>query len=297
MESRIVKSWDDRIFDFINTAILAIIMLMVLYPLIFIVSSSFSTSDQVFMGKVIFLPKNFTVMSYIKVFQDSSILTGYRNTILYTSVGTFINLVMNISAAYPLSRRTFKGRNAIMFFISFTMLFSGGLIPSYLLIRNLKLYDTFWVMVLPNALSVVNIIIMRTYFQSTVPDELFDSAFIDGCSNFRALFNIVLPLSKAVIAVIGMYYAVGHWNAYFSALIYIRSESRYPLQLILRSILIQNSLSSEMVLSAESFIEQASYAETIKYSVIVVSSLPVLLIYPFIQKYFVKGVMIGAIKG
>lgn len=288
---------DDRTFDLVNTVLLVLITLVVLYPLVFIVSASFSTSDQVLMGKVVLLPRNFTLGSYEKVMQDTSILTGYRNTIAYTIVGTSINLLMNILAAYPLSRKTFASRNAIMFFVSFTMLFSGGLIPSYLLIRQLGLYDTFWVMVLPNALSAVNIIIMRTYFQSTVPEELFESAFIDGCSNIRALFSLVLPLSKAVIAVIGMYYAVGHWNAYFNALIYIRSDARYPLQLVLRQILIQNTLTNEMVLTAESFAEQANYAETIKYAVIVVSSLPVLMIYPFIQKYFVKGVMIGAIKG
>ena len=293
------KSLDGRIFDFINTFLLVLILLIIALPLVFIINASFSNSSKVLLGEVFLFPKGFQTLSYSRVLSDSSILSGYKNTIMYTLVGTCVNLVMTVLAAYPLSLKTFAARNVIMFLITFTMLFSGGLIPTYLVIRSLGLLDTFWVMVIPNAVGVTNIIIMRTFFGTTIPAELYDAAHIDGCSKVAALIKIVLPLSKAVLAVIGLFYALGHWNSYFNAIIYLSSDSKYPLQLILRRILILNRPSADMLASADSMslAEQAEYAETIKYAAIIISSLPVLLIYPFIQKYFVQGVMIGAIKG
>ena len=297
MKTAKVNARDAELFDVVNTSILILILAVVLYPLIFIVSASLSSSNKVLLGEIVLLPKEFSVESYIRVFSDKSILSGFKNTFMYTAVGTSVNVFMSVLAAYPISRKSFAIRNVMMFFITFTMLFSGGLIPSYLVIRSLGLLDNFWVMVLPSALSVGNIIIMRTFFQTTIPNELYEAAYIDGCSNILALTQIVLPLSKAIIAVIGLFYAVGHWNSYFNALIYLKTESKFPLQLVLRSILIKNVLTTDMFADANIMGEQQNYAESIKYSVIIVSSLPVMLIYPFIQKYFVKGVMIGAIKG
>lgn len=285
----------DVIFELIINVLIVIIILIVLYPLIFVVSASLSNPMKIMQGEVWLLPKEFTLSSYEKVFRDPSILTGYRNTILYTVVGTAINLVMTIMGAYPLSRKDLYGRGLITAIFTFTMFFSGGLIPTYLLIKNLGMLNTFWVMVIPNAVAMYNMIIMRTFFQNTIPVELLEAASIDGCSNLRFLLKIVLPLSTPIIAVMVLFYGVGHWNAFFNALIYLTDEKKYPLQLILREILLQSQV-QEMT-DMENYQEQLMQAEGIKYAVIIVSSLPVLMLYPFLQRYFVKGVMIGAIKG
>ncbi|MDQ0857469.1 carbohydrate ABC transporter permease [Bacillus sp. V2I10] len=287
----------DKVFNFVNYLLLAIITLLVLYPLYFVLSASVSDPLYVLRGEMWLLPKDINFDAYKKVFMNDDILNGFWNTIKYTTVGTAINVVMTTMAAFPLSRKDFMGRNLIMGFLVFTMFFSGGLIPSYLLIKELGMLDTFWVMVIPNAVAIWNIIIMRTFFQTTIPIELQESAMIDGCSNIQILIKIVLPLSMPVIAVMVLFYAVGHWNSYFNALIYLQDRELFPLQLILREILIQSQTDEMVKATSESFVKQQLSVEGLKYAVLVVSNIPMMLLYPFLQRYFVKGFMIGAIKG
>lgn len=286
----------DRLFTILNYVFLSIVALLVLYPLLFVVSASFSNPQYIISGEMWLWPKEFTVDAYEKVFKNKEIINGFINTVKYTVVGTALNVVMTILAAYPLSRKDFKGRGFFMAFIVFTMFFSGGLIPTYLLIRDLGMLNTFWVMIIPNAVAVWNIIIMRTFFQG-IPTELEESAKIDGSGNFRILWNIVLPLSFPVIAVMVLFYSVGHWNSYFQALIYLQDEKRFPLQLILRQILIQGQTDDMVKGTSESFLQQQLSVEGLKYAVLIVANLPMLMLYPFLQKYFVKGVMIGSLKG
>lgn len=286
----------ERFFDFANTFLLIMVLLLILYPLIYVVSASFSSAKHVISGNVRLFPIEFTLKSYQAVFKNKDILNGFGITILVTVCGTAFNLLLTTLAAYPLSRKDLRGRNLIMFIITITMFFSGGIIPTYLIIQKMGLINNLLVLILPSAISSYNMIIMRTFFQSSIPYELQEAAFIDGCSNTRTLLQIILPLSGPIMAVIALYYAVAHWNAYFNAMMYLTKRPLYPLQLILKEILIQSQMSSMMEMD-DSLFEQAMLGETIKYSVIVVSSLPMLIIYPFIQKFFVKGVMIGAIKG
>lgn len=297
MSNNIQQSTVDNIFDAINTILLVFIVIIILYPLIFVVSASFSNPLLVMQGKIRLLPKELTTIGYERIFANEDIMTGYRNTLIYTVVGTLLNLVMTIAGAYPLSKKKFYGRNLIMGMFTFTMLFSGGLIPTYLVIKQLNLINNFWVMILPGAVSVYNMVIMRTFFQTTIPTEIEEAAAIDGSSNIQTLIKIVLPLSVPIISVMVIFYGVGHWNAYFNALIYISERSKFPLQLILREILIQNQMDDMMNIDTESIAQQQLMAETIKYAVIIVASVPVLLLYPILQKHFVKGVMIGAVKG
>ncbi|NOU72492.1 ABC transporter permease subunit [Paenibacillus sp. LMG 31458] len=286
---------DEKIFDAVVNALAILIVVVVLYPLIFIVSASFSDPALVLNGEVILLPKQITLEAYRNVFQNDQIWTGYGNTILYTAVGTVINLVMTTLAAYPLSRPDLPGRGIIMFFVTLTMFFSGGLIPSYLLVKNLGMVDTMWALVIPGAIATYNLIVMRTYFQSNIPWEIQEAAHIDGCSNWKLLTHVILPLSKPILAVMILFYAVGHWNSFFNALIYIRSKEMYPLQLVLREVLMISQ--ADAVDSNAGLESKILLAESIKYVVIIISSLPVLLMYPFVQKHFVKGVMIGSLKG
>ncbi|GJM81232.1 sugar ABC transporter permease [Paenibacillus sp. HMSSN-139] len=287
---------DERWFDVIVYLIAAVIILIVLYPLIFVVSASFSDPARVLSGEVWLLPKGPTLEAYNNILHNDQIWTGYRNSILYTVVGTLINITMTLLAAYPLSRPDLPGRKGLMLIITLTMFFSGGLIPSYLLVKSLGMVDTMWALIIPGAISTYNLIVMRTYFQSSIPWELQEAAHIDGCSNWRLLISIILPLSKPILAVMVLFYAVGHWNAFFNALIYIRSEHLYPLQLILREILM---ISQSVGVDGGNvgMEEKILLSESIKYAVIIVSSLPVLVMYPFVQRHFVKGVMIGSIKG
>ncbi|WP_028545767.1 carbohydrate ABC transporter permease [Paenibacillus taiwanensis] len=291
------RSFGDRVFNIINYILLTILTVIVLYPLLFVLSASISNPEHVLRGDVWLLPKGFNVDAYTKIFQNKDILLGYGNTILYTLIGTAINLAMTVCAAYPLSRKDFAGRGIITGMIVFTMFFGGGLIPTYLLIKNLNMLDSLWVMVIPNAVSVWNIIIMRTFFQQSIPGELQESAMIDGCNHFQTLFRIVLPLSMPIIAVMVLFYAVGHWNSYFNALIYLTSKDKFPLQLILREILIQSDSGEFIKLTSESAVRMKMSVEGLKYAVLVVANLPMLMLYPFLQRYFVKGIMIGALKG
>lgn len=287
---------DERLFDVIVYLIAAVIILIVLYPLLFVVSASFSDPARVLGGEVWLLPKGLTLEAYTNILHNDKIWTGYRNSIVYAVVGTLINIVMTLLAAYPLSRPDLPGRKGLMMIVTLTMFFSGGLIPSYLLVKSLGMVDTMWALIIPGAISTYNLIVMRTYFQSSIPWELQEAAHIDGCSNWRLLISIILPLSKPIIAVMVLFYAVGHWNAFFNALIYIRTEDLYPLQLVLREILMI-SQSAGVDGGNVGMEEKILLSESIKYAVIIVSSLPVLIMYPFVQRHFVKGVMIGSIKG
>lgn len=291
-----IKDNDELIFEIINNILLFIVLVVVLYPLIFVVSASFSNVMDVIQGKVLLFPVNLNLKAYERVYENKDIWTGYRNTIFYTVIGTIINLAMTVAAAYPLSRRDFVGRNLLMAIFTFTMFFHGGLIPSYLVNKSLGLVNNFWVMILPTAVAMYNIIITRTFFINSIPYEIHEAAVIDGCSNFGVLFNIILPLSTPILAVMALFYGVGHWNSFFTALIYIKNKELFPLQLILREILIMSRM-QDMLLDDETALEQQMMSEGIKYAAIVVASLPVLMLYPLIQRYFVKGVMIGAIKG
>ena len=290
----IQDSAGDKVFLAVVTAITFLILCAVAYPLIYVLSASFSDGDAVMAGRVYFLPVKPSLDGYGKVFEDQSILTGLKNSIIYTSAGTLVNIVMTTLIAFPLSRRKLAGRRVIMFLVTFTMFFNGGLIPTFLVVQNLHMVDTRWAMIIPSAVSTVNLIIMRTYFENSIPEELGEAAALDGCNNFQFLNRVVLPLSTPILAVLILYYAVGHWNQYFNALIYLRSSELVNLQLVLRNILLANQITSG---DASSFSEMAKVSMTVKYAVIVVSSIPVVIMYPFIQKYFVKGVMIGAIKG
>lgn len=294
--AKLKESRGDRAFTIFNYIILAIVAIIVLYPLLFVLSASLSNPQYVISGDMWLWPREFTVEAYKKVFQNPDIINGFINTLKYTFFGTVLNIVMTICAAYPLSRRDLKGKGFIMAFMVFTMFFSGGLIPTYLLIRDLGMINTFWVMIIPNAVAVWNIIIMRTFFQS-IPHELEESAMIDGAGNFRILWSIVLPLSFPVMAVMVLFYAVGHWNSYFQALIYLQDQSKFPLQLILRQILIQGQADDMIQATSESFLAQKLSVEGLKYAVLIIANLPMLMLYPFLQRYFVKGVMIGSLKG
>lgn len=291
------QSRGDKLFDIINHIILLCILIVVLYPLIFIIVASVSDPGAVARGEVWLLPVGFNLDGYREVFKNNDIWMGYSNTIKYTVIGTLVNILLTIPAAYALSRKELVGRNILMGMITFTMFFGGGLIPTYLLVNNLNLNNTMWALILPGAISVYNLIISRSYFAGTIPEELFEAGEMDGCTYFKFFFKVVMPLAKPIIGVIVLMYAVGHWNSYFNALIYLRDRSLYPLQVILRELLIQQEASASMGSDITSVMEQQRIADMLKYGVIIVSTLPILCVYPFVQKYFVKGMMIGSVKG
>ena len=289
------ESVRDKVLVVVNYTLLAIIACLMIYPLIYVLSASFSNPARTVLGDIWLFPKELTVDLYVKVFQNEKILIGYRNTIIYTVFGTFINLLFSVMIAYPLSRKDFYGRNMITVFIMITMFFSGGMIPTYLLVKDLGMLDTIWAIVLPGAVSVYNVIIMRTFFQS-IPNELHEAASIDGCGNISFLLKIVMPLSMPIIAVMTLFYGVGHWNAYFDSLIYLNDESKFPLQLYLRQMLIQEDMSGMSSASDNAISEHLMQIEGLKYAVVIVASLPMLVLYPFLQKYFVSGLTLGAVK-
>lgn len=293
----IKKTRFDKIFDGIIYFILGFLAVTYLYVLVFTVSASFSDPNAVYSGRVILWPVDFTLQGYERVFQETMVWIGYRNSILYAIVGTMVSTILTLAGAFALSRKELPGRGIITGLLVFTMFFSGGIIPLYLIVRSLKLLNTMWALILPGAISMSNVIIARTFFANSIPTGLIDAARIDGCNNLRFFFKIALPLSKAIIAVIALYYAIGYWNDYFNAMIYIKDREKYPLQLFLREILISSQTSSAMtgdVLEQELL---AQLQEIIKYTLIVVGSVPLLIVYPFLQKYFVQGVMIGSLKG
>ena len=294
----------DRVLNAVLYVLLSLILAAVAYPLFFVVIASISDPVLVNTGKVWIIPRGLTLDGYARIVQHEDLLRGYRNSLAYTTLGTMLNLGLTLTAAYALSRRDLPGRNAVMLYLTFTMFFSGGLIPTFLVIRDLGLYNSFWIMILPAggsalhlAVSVFNIIIARTFFMNTIPQELLDAAVMDGCSDLRFFRSVVLPLSGAIVAVLMVFYAVGHWNGFFHGLTYLRERARFPLQLILRDILIQNTFTEELEIDDENALAAMMLAESIKYGMIIVASVPVLLLYPFVQMHYVRGVMIGAIKG
>jgi len=301
--AKVRESRFDRVFDAVNAVIMALIVIIMLYPLYYTVIVSFSDPYLMLRGEIFLYIKGFTLDSYEYMVREKSIWTGYYNSILNTAIGTVYALAVTIPCAYAMSRKGIKGKGAIMGYFVFTMYFGGGLIPSYILIRQLHLLNTRWALIIPAAMSVYNMIIARTFYQSNIPDELYEAAKIDGASEFRIFFSVVLPLSGAIIAVIALYLAVGHWNSYFNALIYIDDRKLYPLQMVLRAILVQsqqlqnidpNSVTPDELVE---MMRKQMLATTMKYALIIIASLPMLMIYPFVQKHFVKGVMIGALKG
>lgn len=288
----------DKVVYFLNYVFLTLLLIVVLYPIIYIISASFSSGSALMTGKVRLLPVELTLDSYKAVFKYNSIWTGYKNSIIYATVGTVISIVLTLFAAYPLSRDDFQGKRVFNSIFLFTMIFSGGLIPSYLLIKDLGLTDSMWAIVLPGAVNAYNVIVARTFFKQTLTKELLEASQVDGCSDFKFFYKITIPLSKPIIAVLSLWVIVGLWNGYFNPMLYINSADKYPLQLVLRRIL----LLSEVDLTSSN-IDPAQIAknrylsEMLKYATIIVSSLPLMIIYPFIQKNFVKGVMIGSVKG
>ena len=292
---------EDVIFDTVIFIILTLILFVVAYPLYWVIISSFSDPTAVSAGKVLLRPIGFTLKGYAEVFKNSQVMRGFFNSIVITFVGVCVNLAVTLPTAYALSRDNFSGKKPITIFYMITMFFGGGMIPTYLVVKSMQLLNTIWALVLPGCLSVYNMIVARTFFKSNISEELYEAGEIDGCTQSRFFFQIALPLSKAIIAIMVLYYGVGHWNSYFSALLYISDQDKYPLQLVLRNILITNqtalSQTATTAAARAALQEQQQLIDVMKYSLIIISSVPVLIMYPLVQKHFVKGVMIGSVKG
>jgi len=299
MKRRYRKIGSDQIFDIFNVFVMILLIVIFVYPLWFVLIASFSEPNGVWKGEVVFFPKELSLLAYKTLIEYKSLWTGYLNTIIYTIAGTALNMVMTVCAAYPLSRKDFKLRTPLLILLMITMYFHGGMIPNYLLMSSIGLLDTRWAIIISGACSVYNVLIVRNYFSNSIPFSLQEAATIDGANSFQYLIKIVLPLSKPVLAVVGLYYAVGHWNDFYTALLYIYDKNLAPLQTVLRELLLSTKLVDSNMNGSDvtDFQEKLQLAQTMKYSIIIASSLPVLCIYPFIQKYFVKGVMVGSVKG
>ncbi|MEU6789107.1 carbohydrate ABC transporter permease [Nonomuraea angiospora] len=293
---RVRDSGVDRLFMACVCVLLITFLAVVLLPLIYILASSFSSPNAVSSGRVWLWPVDFSIRGYEVALSNPQIVTGFANSLFYTVVGTVVSVVLTIAIAYPLSRKDFYGRNVITAFIVFTMIFAGGLIPTYLVVQKLGLLDTRWALIVPGAIGVWQVIIARAYLRNSIPDSLYEAAEIDGASSLRVLWSVVLPLAKPMIAVVALMYAIGQWNAYFDALLYLKSDELYPLQLVLRNVIILNTQAGGQM-DAAIMMQRQQLADLLKYSLIVISTVPVLLIYPFVARYFTKGIMIGAIKG
>ncbi|WP_084597889.1 carbohydrate ABC transporter permease [Micromonospora chokoriensis] len=293
---KVREPFGDRIFLVVITLMLAVLLALVLLPLIYIVASSFSSVAAVNEGRVSFWPVEFSLKAYEVAFSNPKVLTGYYNSLIYAIFGTLISVTLTVAIAYPLSRKAFFGRNVLMTFLIFTMLFSGGLIPTYMVVQDLGMLDTRWALLIPNAIGVWQVIIARTFFAHSIPDELYEAATLDGASELRFLRSVVLPLSKPLLAVLILMYTIFQWNSYFDALVYLKDPDLFPLQIVLRELLILNQSNGGSTNLAQQ-LEQQQLANVLKYALIVVSSLPVLLIYPFVARHFTKGVMVGAVKG
>lgn len=300
MSIRALRSKDDVAIDSIACLISVLVLIAVIYPLIYIVSSSFSEPSEVALGRVLLLPRGFTLEGYKRILEYGDIWLGYRNSIFYTVVGTLMNLAVTLPAAYALSRKDMAGNALLTSIFASTMFFSGGLIPTYLVYKKLSMTNTIWCMLIPGLISMWNTVVCRTYFTNSIPHEMEEASKIDGCGDIRLFVSIILPLSAPITAVMVMYYAVGHWNAYFNAMIYLSKHELYPLQLFLRNILLLDTMQELLGADAESqreILRLSQLKESMKFGIIVVSALPMLMMYPFFQKYFVKGVMVGAVKG
>lgn len=294
---RMRKSASDRLFVFADYLFLTVAFLVVVFPLANVVSQSLSDPNEVVGGRVYLWPVRPTLDAYRNVVRQPTILRGFLNSVYYAVVGTALNIVLTVMAAYPLSRKDFYGRNVFMVYFTITMLFGGGLVPTYLLVKSLGLINTRWAMIVPGAMAVWNMILARTYFQNNVPAELYESAELDGAGDLRILVSIVLPLCSPIVAVLGLFYAVGHWNSYFDALLYLKSAKLFNLQVILRDALSSIESLNSMVDVTTDTLRVAALIEAMKYAIIVLAIVPVLLAYPFVQRYFIKGIMIGSLKG
>ncbi len=295
--NRIRASKSDRIFYTVNGVLLVLIFLITAYPMYLVVISSVSDPTMVHQGKVLLIPRGFTLLGYERTLSHRDLLMSYWNTIKYTVVGVAVNLAFTLPAAYALSVKKLYGRRPLMFLVTFSMYFSCGMIPNYLLIKSLGLLNKFWVMILPGAVSAYNLIVARSFIESNIPDELYEAAQLDGCGRIRFFAKIVLPLSSTLIAILALFYGVGHWNSYMSALLYIQDRDLFPLQVILREILATTRFSPEDFVDPDIQAVLEQMAESMRYSMLLFTSLPVLAIYPFLQKYFVKGITIGSVKG
>lgn len=294
---KIAESKSDILFYTIVTILLTLFFIIVLYPVIFVISASFSSGQAVQSGRVILFPVDVSFEGYKTVFNTSKVWLGFRNSILYTVFGTALNVAMTITTGYCLSRTDLPGKSGIMLFFTITMFFSGGMIPSYLLIRGLGMINTPWVMIIPGAMGVYSMIVAKTFIQNTIPRDILEAAIIDGCGDISYFIRVVLPLSNAIIAVMVLQYGVGHWNAFFNALIYLNNQALYPLTIFLREILMASQIDPSTIEDPEAQLRLADAAAVIKYALIIVTLVPVIMIYPFVQKHFVKGVMVGSIKG
>lgn len=297
-KTRAVISGSDRVIEAVMLLIITAFALLILYPLYYVLIASVSNPYDVYAGKTFFLPSGFTLEGYARVFKEKAIATGYWNSIVYTSLGTLISTFLVMTTAYPLSKKQMPGRTGIMIFYLITMYFTGGLIPTYLVVAKTGLLNSVWAIILPGGVSVFNVIVTRTYFESSIPNELYEAAKIDGCSNTKTFLKIALPLSKPIIAVMVIFAMVAYWNDWFTALIYMGDKSKYPLQLALRQILIQSQASANAMSGMDGgYAEANRITELIKFSSMVVGAVPMLIAYPFVQKYFEKGFMVGAVKG
>lgn len=290
-------STGDRVFTIVNYSLLMLVLIIELYPLVYVVAASFSDPQAVVSGKVFLFPVNPTLKGYAAVFKNKKILTGFSNSIFYLIVGTVLNLVMTMLCAYPLSRKEFRARGFLSMFFVFTMYFSGGMVPAYILVNKLGMINTRWSMIIPMAMSTYNMIICRTYIVNSIPDELYEASQMDGCTPFRYMLSVVVPLSKPILAVLTLYYGVVRWNDYFNAMLYLYKDNLQPLTIVMKEILIMSQVDMTQVTDASAVSKLQGMSELLKYSTIVVASLPVMLLYPLIQKHLVKGVMIGAVKG
>ena len=291
------RSRGDRVFQIAVYAIIVLIAIFTLYPLIYSLSASVSEPREILNGHVWLYPVNITTNAYQRVFRSADIQSGYLNTIIYAVAGTALNLLMTIAAAYPLSMKDMKGRNFITIMITFTMFFSGGMIPTYINIKNLGLLNTRWSVILPGLINVTNLLILRNYFINSVPDELHEAAEIDGSSPMNTLFTIILPLSKSILVVITIYYFVAHWNAYFDAMMYITKRNKWPLQVFLRQILLLSQMGDMAETMGADDANTALLYASLKYAIIIIAALPLIIVYPLVQKFFEKGIMLGSVKG
>ena len=289
-----IETKGEKTFRVINYIFLGILSLIALYPFIYVVSASLSAPSSIVKGDVVLFPKNIMFDSYKQLFADKAIWTAYGNTIYYTFVGTFVSMVLTICGAYALSKKKLRGRKFLMIFVTITMWFDAGMIPTYLNIKDMGLLDTRFAMIIAFACNAFNMILLKNFFES-IPEELEESAYIDGASDLKIMTSIYLPLSKAALATVGLFYAISRWNGYFWAMIILRDEKKVPLQVLLKKLIVENSISSDFTTAID--MTARISAETITYGTIVISVIPIILVYPFIQKYFVKGVMVGAVKG
>ena len=289
------ESVGDHVFNILNTILMILISVVIVYPLWYVILASITDPAIVNSGKFLLLPQGFYVAGYQEAFDYPQIWAGYKNSIIYTVVGVIVALVATIPGAYALSRRDMAGRKGIMFLFTFTMFFNGGMIPLFLTVQNVKIYNTMWAIVLPIGVSVYNLIVCRSFFEANLPIELLEASKLDGCSDFGFFFKIAIPLSSTIIAVMVLFYATGLWNIYFNAIMFLRDEDKLPLQVVLRNLILSNQLMQGA--SGAEMVEKQKLVDQLKYVIVTLAAFPLVIVYPFVQKYFAKGVMVGAVKG